>query len=342
MNIGILTGGGDCPGLNAVIRGVTLRGIRKYRDSVVGILDGWQGLVENRSRPLGLQDVERILPDGGTMLGTSRTNPIGDPAMMRRIGATIDRLGLDVVIAVGGDDTLRVCCELHAGGRRTVGVPKTIDNDVRGTDYTFGFQTAVSIGAEAADRLRTTADSHHRFMVLEVMGRDAGWIALEAGMASAADAILIPEFPFDMDELCSTLIALHRRKGHAVIVVAEGAREKSMKDAPTQHAKTDAFGHVMLGGIGHWLAERVSRETGIPARATQLGYIQRGGIPVSYDRVLASRLGIAAADAAHRSDFGSMVALRGEKIGLTPLEEAVREPRLVDLETYEAVLSLLG
>lgn len=342
MNIGILTGGGDCPGLNAVIRGVTRRGIRKYGDSIVGILDGWHGLVENQSRPIDLHDVENILPRGGTVLGTSRTNPIGNAEMMAKIEKTIDQLGLDVVIAVGGDDTLSVCYGLHSAGRPTVGVPKTIDNDVSGTDYTFGFQTAVSIGAEAADRLRTTADSHHRFMILEVMGRHAGWIALGAGVASSADAILIPEFPFDINDLCAQLTGCHKRKGHAVIVIAEGATEKNVGQMITQHGRKDAFGHVMLGGIGHWLASRITEETGIQARATQLGYIQRGGIPVAYDRNLASRFGVAAIDAVHNGKFGNMVALRGEKIGLTPLADAVREPRLVDEETYEAALSLLG
>ncbi len=343
MKIGILTGGGDCPGLNAVIRAVTVRAIKQYGDEVVGIRNGWRGLVDDEMAPLGYEDVAGVIDLGGTILGTSRTNPIGDSGMMTKIEETIRGAGLDGVIAVGGDDTLGVCLGLHREGYPTVGVPKTIDNDLRGTDYTFGFQTAVTIATEAADRLRTTAASHHRFMVLEVMGRHAGWIALESGMAAGADLILVPEFPFDLDEVCATLKSCHDRKGHAVLVVAEGAHERdATPNLITQHKELDAFGNVMLGGAGPLLANRIAEQTGIQTRATVLGYVQRGGPPVAFDRVLGTRFGVAAIDAVHRGGFGKMVALRGETIGLTPLEEAVAGFKLVDRDTWKAAEALFG
>jgi 6-phosphofructokinase 1 len=342
MKLGMLTGGGDCPGLNAVIRAVTRKAIVTYGDTVVGIRNGWKGLLQDDMFELQLGRVSGILPLGGTILGTSRTNPIGKPDQMKKLADEIERHQLDAVIAIGGDDTLRVCSELHKGGAHVVGVPKTIDNDLAGTDYTFGFQTAVQIVTEAIDRLHTTAESHQRIMVLEVMGRHTGWIAVMSGLAGGADAILIPEIPYDIDALCGVLKKRHEAKPFSIVVVAEGAIAKGLAEPVVQSHKVDEFGHVHLGGIGSVIARQIEERTGIQTRVTMLGYIQRGGTPVAFDRILGTRFGVRAVEAVHNGEFGNMVALRGEEIRLVPLETAIREPKKVDTALYEVAEVFFG
>jgi 6-phosphofructokinase 1 len=336
MRVGLLTGGGDCPGLNAVIRAVVHRTIKAYGGSVIGFRHGWRGLLQSEVEELDLKKVSGILPRGGTILGTSRTNPYKEPEGEARIRLELKGRGVDALIVVGGEDTLGVAAKLHEAGVALVGVPKTIDNDVNGTDYTFGFDTALSIATEAIDRLHTTAESHDRVMVVEVMGRHAGWIALEAGVAGGADMILIPEYPVSVDEVCGVVRRRHDRgKNFSIIVVAEGAR-LSDDGAPVQvqSERKDAFGHVRLGGIGATLAERIEERTGYESRYSVLGHIQRGGTPTAFDRFLASRFGVAAVDLANRGGFGRMVALRGASIVDAPLREALGSLKTVNEESY--------
>jgi 6-phosphofructokinase 1 len=333
MRIGVLTGGGDCPGLNAVIRAVVRKGVGTYGHELVGFRDGWRGPLEGDSRPLVLADVQGILAHGGTILGSSRTNPYKLDGGLERIRESLGALGVDALVAIGGEDTLGVARRLTDDGIPVVGVPKTIDNDLGATDYTFGFDTAVTIATEAIDRLHTTADSHHRALVVEVMGRHAGWIALHSGLAGGANMILVPERPFDVAEVVKHVQASFEAENAALVVVAEGA--VPAEGAEVLHSgELDAFGHVRLGGIGQWLAGEVEERTGRETRAVVLGHVQRGGTPTSYDRVLATRFGLHAIDAAHEQDWGKMVALRGTDIVRVPLEEATRELKTVPAERY--------
>ena len=341
MRIGVLTGGGDCPGLNAVIRAVVRKGVAEYGYDFVGFRDGWRGPLERETVPLGIQQVRGILPRGGTILGTSRTNPFKIEGGVERIEATLGDLGLDALIAIGGEDTLGVAKRLYDHGVNVVGVPKTIDNDLAATDYTFGFDTAVNIAMEAIDRLHTTAESHHRAMIVEVMGRHAGWIALHAGMAGGANVILLPEQPFDVGAVCDYVE--HRFKTHysPIIVVAEGATPKE-GTMTLQTGEVDAFGHVRLGGIGQLLAEEVEKRTGKESRAVVLGHVQRGGTPTAFDRVLATRFGLAAIDTVHAEAYGQMVALRGTEIVRVPLAEATAELKTVPPGRYQEVEVFFG
>src|SRR5258705_561688 len=337
MRVGLLTGGGDCPGLNAVIRAVVQRTIKAFGGSVVGYHHGWRGVLQSEIEELDVKKVSGILPRGGTILGTSRTNPYKEPGGEARIRQELTGRGVDALIVVGGEDTLGVAAKLHEAGIPLVGVPKTIDNDVNGTDVTFGFDTALTIATEAIDRLHTTAESHDRVIVVEVMGRHAGWIALESGVAGGADMILIPEYPIGIDEVCDAVRRRHDRgKNFSIIVVAEGARLLD-EGAPVevQSERTDAFGHVRLGGIGATLSARIEERTGFECRYSVLGHIQRGGTPTAFDRFLASRFGVAAVDLAHRKGFGRMVAARGTKIVDVPLKEAIGTLKTVDGEVYE-------
>jgi len=333
MRIGVLTGGGDCPGLNAVIRAVVRKGVGVYGHEFVGYRDGWKGPLENVTMPLGVPEVRGILPRGGTILGSSRTNPIKVDGGVERITANLHAAGVDALIAIGGEDTLGVATRLADLGVPAVGVPKTIDNDLNATDYTFGFDTAVNIATEAIDRLHTTAESHHRALIVEVMGRHAGWIALHAGLAGGANVILIPEVPFSLERVCSYVESRFQSHYAPIIVVAEGATPDGGENA-TLDKGLDAFGHVRLGGIGEWLAQQIEARTGKEARTTVLGHIQRGGTPSAFDRVLATRFGLHAIDAAHERDFGKMVALRGTSIVRVPLADATAELKTVTPELY--------
>ena len=338
MRLGVLTGGGDCPGLNAVIRGVVRRGIRSHGMEFVGFRDGWRGVLDDAGRPLGIADTTGILPRGGTILGTSRTNPYKEPDGEKRIREALSRRQIDAVIAIGGEDTLGVGAKLAKAGLPVVGVPKTIDNDVNGTDYTFGFDTALSIATEAIDRLHTTAESHDRVMVVEVMGRHAGWIALESGIAGGADMILIPEFPVPLHLVAEAIAQRHRRgKNFSIIVVAEGARLADEAGNPlhVKDERVDAFGHERLGGIGSWLAERVEETTGYETRYSVLGHIQRGGTPTAFDRFLATRFGVAAVELVERRAFGRMVALQGTRITDVSMADAVGTIKTVGPELYD-------
>ena len=341
--VGILTGGGDCPGLNAVIRAIVRKGIMVYNCDMTGVQEGWRGMLEGLAVPLDLNAVSGILPRGGTILGSSRTNPYQDGADGGAlVRAGMEKMGLDALIAIGGDDTLGVAHRLTDQGIKVVGVPKTIDNDLDGTDQTFGFDTAINIVMEAIDRLHTTAESHNRVMVVEVMGRHAGWIAVEAGIAGGADVILIPEVPFDLDDVCNTIRKRHARgKTFSIVVAAEGAKldDDSMV---LQSQEKDAFGHVRLGGIGNLLSDEIERRTGYESRATVLGHIQRGGSPSAYDRVLGTRFGIAAIDLVHEDNFGKMVALRGQNIIAIDLKEAVSKLRTVDMGLYDIAKVFFG
>jgi phosphofructokinase-like protein len=333
MRIGVLTGGGDCPGLNAVIRAVVRKGVQEYHHSFVGFADGWRGPLENVTRTLGIPEVRGILPRGGTILGSSRTNPIKVDGGIERIRKNLDDLGVDALIAIGGEDTLGVATRLHAEGVPVIGVPKTIDNDLGATDYTFGFDTAVNIAVEAIDRLHTTAESHHRALVVEVMGRHAGWIALHAGMAGGANLILIPEVPFDIERVCTFIQSRFQSHYAPIVVVSEGAvpKEGTME---LVSGERDAFGHVRLGGIGDRLAKEIEARTGAESRAVVLGHVQRGGTPTAFDRWLATRFGLHAIDAAHAQDWGNMVALRGTDIIRVPLAEATKTLKLVNPTLY--------
>jgi ATP-dependent phosphofructokinase / diphosphate-dependent phosphofructokinase len=354
--IGLLTGGGDCPGLNAVIRAVVRSGLPGGH-SFLGFRHGWAGVLEDDAFELTLERTVGILPRGGTILGTSRTNPFagGGDDGLGAIRATLASREVDALIPIGGEDTLGVALALNEAGIPVVGVPKTIDNDLGGTDVTFGFQTAVQIVTDAIDRLHTTAESHNRVIVVEVMGRHAGWIATHAGIAGGADAILVPERPFDIEQVCAHLRRRHERgRDFSIVVVAEGAtpRAGTLRDggdgAPLAPAGgrpttgTDAFGHARLGGIGVLLEAEIEARTGYETRVTILGHVQRGGTPVAFDRVLATRFGVAALNAAAAGRFGAMVALRGTAIVEVALADALAEPKLLDAGLYETAELFFG
>lgn len=334
MRVGILTGGGDCPGLNPVIRAVVRKAISEGYE-VIGIKNGWKGILERDTMPLDLNSVSGILPKGGTILGTSRTNPYKKENGVKKVKESFAALKLDVLVAVGGEDTLGVAAKLVKDGLAVVGVPKTIDNDLLGTDFTFGFDTAVNIAMECIDRLHTTAESHHRIMVAEIMGRHAGWIATYAGIAGGADVILIPEIPIDINEVVDTLKKRHSRgKTFSIVVVSEGAQFKE-GDMVTQEKSLDEFGHVRLGGIAQQLGEIIEKKTGFETRVTILGHIQRGGSPTAFDRVLGTRFGVKAVELIKEKKFGRMVSLTGNKVVDVALEEALKGLKTVDLDLYK-------
>ena len=339
----MLTGGGDCPGLNAVIRAVVRKGDGVYGDQVVGFRHGWRGVVEGETIELTVSNTRGLIHRGGTILGTSRTNPFQSDDGAARVLETLARERIDALVAIGGEDTLGVAVRLaEESGVAVVGVPKTIDNDLAATDYTFGFQTAVQIATDAIDRPHTPAESHDRVMVVEVMGRHAGWIAIHSGMAGGADVVLVPEVPFDIDEVCARIEHRHRHGANfSIVVVAEGAvpREGTLT---LQSGEEDEFGHVRLGGISNVVTEEIERRTGFETRVTILGHVLRGGTPTAYDRVLATRFGVAAIDAVHDGEFGTMVALRGERIERVLLADAVRELKTVDPELLEVAGVFFG
>jgi len=343
VRIGVLTGGGDCPGLNAVIRAVVRKAIDHYGDAVIGFRDGWRGLLEDSFDELTIESTRGILPRGGTILGSSRTNPYKREDGVARVQETFSSHNIDGLIAIGGEDTLGAASRLHEDGLNVIGVPKTIDNDLAATDVTFGFDTALHVATEAIDRLHTTAESHHRILVVEVMGRNAGWIGLHAGLAGGADVILIPELPFDIEEVCRLIRRRHARgRPFSIVVVAEGATPKEGTAMTLQTGDVDEFGHPRLGGIGQQLEREIESRTGFETRATVLGHVQRGGTPTAFDRVLATRLGLAAIDAAHDGQWGRMVALHATEIELVALADAVAEPRRVPVEEYERYGVLFG
>ena len=341
MRIGVLTGGGDCPGLNAVIRAVVRKGVKEYGHEFVGFRDGWKGPLENYTMELNLETTRGILPRGGTILGSSRTNPFKIENGVERIKQNLADQGIDVLIAIGGEDTLGVATKLDALGVKVIGVPKTIDNDLNNTDFTFGFDTSVNIAMEAIDRLHTTAESHHRPLIVEVMGRHAGWIALHSGLAGDAACILIPEVKFSVDKVCDYVKSRFETGTAPIIVIAEGAIPQD-GDMITKDQPLDAFGHVQLSGIGDWLAAEIERKTGYQTRCTVLGHIQRGGTPSAFDRVLSSRFGLEAITAVHEGDFGKMMALHGTKIARVPLASATDVLKTVPIERYEEITSFFG
>ncbi|HEX8074260.1 MAG TPA: 6-phosphofructokinase [Thermoleophilaceae bacterium] len=343
MRIGVLTGGGDCPGLNAVIRAVVRKGIDRYDHSILGFRDGWRGPIEDLHEELTIESIRGILPRGGTILGSSRTNPFKRDDGPERIRRNMERLDVDGLIAIGGEDTLGAAARLHDGGLPLIGIPKTIDNDLGGTDQTFGFDTAIQVATDAIDRLHTTAESHHRNLVVEVMGRHAGWIALHSGLAGGADVILIPERPFDIGEVCRLIERRHQRGRYfAIIVVAEGATPVEGTMETLSGSGVDEFGHARLGGIGQRLEREIEERTGYETRTTVLGHVQRGGTPTAFDRVLATRLGVAAIDAASERRWGTMPALRGSRVELVSLAEAVASLRTVPDEDYDAAAAFFG
>jgi 6-phosphofructokinase 1 len=331
MRVGVLTGGGDCPGLNAVIRAVVRRGVKEFGYEFVGFRDGWKGPLDGVTTELGIPQVRGILPRGGTILGSSRTNPFKIDGGVEKIKANLAELGVDALVAIGGEDTLGVATKLSDLGVNVVGVPKTIDNDLNATDFTFGFDTAVNIAMEAIDRLHTTAESHHRVLVVEVMGRHAGWIALHAGIA---DVVLIPEQPFDIEKVCAHVEERFKSHYSPIIVVSEGAVPVEGGDMTMVSGEKDAFGHVRLGGIGDRLAKEIEDRTGKESRAVVLGHVQRGGTPTAFDRWLATRFGLHAIAAVSEGDFGTMMALRGTDIVRVPLIEGTGELKLVTPEQY--------
>jgi ATP-dependent phosphofructokinase / diphosphate-dependent phosphofructokinase len=342
MRIGVLTGGGDCPGLNAVIRAIVRKGVERLGHEFVGYRDGWRGPLERDAAPLGVPEVRGILPRGGTILGSSRTNPFKRDGGAERIVENMAAAEVDGLIAIGGEDTLGVAARLQEEhGVEVVGVPKTIDNDLGATDYTFGFDTAVNIAMEAIDRLHTTADSHHRVLIVEVMGRHAGWIAFHAGLAGGANVILIPEHPFDLEEVCGLVGRRLEARFAPIVVVSEGAQPAGGMPE-VQGAGLDAFGHVRLGGIAHWLEHEIEQRTGKETRATVLGHVQRGGTPTAFDRVLATRFGLHAIDAADGGEWGKMTALRGTEIELVELSEATAELKTVPKSLYEEAEVFFG
>ena len=343
MRIGLLTGGGDCPGLNAVIRAVVRKGIWIYGDEFVGFKDGWRGVLENTGDPLTFESTKGILPRGGTILGSSRTNPYKRDDGVELVRQTFERRQLDGLIAIGGEDTLGVAKRLNDDGLHVIGVPKTIDNDLGATDVTFGFDTALHVASEAIDRLHTTAESHNRILIVEVMGRHAGWIALHSGIAGGADVILIPEIPFDIEEVCALIRRRHERGRYfSIVVAAEGAVPAEGTAMTLETGELDEFGHPRLGGIGQRLEHEIESRTGFESRATVLGHIQRGGTPTPFDRVLATRFGLAAIDAAHAGAWGKMAALRGDDIDLVDLADAVASLKTVPVEEYHRYDVLFG
>ncbi|MEU6013466.1 6-phosphofructokinase [Streptomyces sp. NPDC047515] len=334
MRVGVLTGGGDCPGLNAVIRAIVRKGVQEYGYDFIGFRDGWRGPLQGETVPLSIPAVRGILPRGGTVLGSSRTNPLRAEHGVRRIRDNLAKYEVDALVTIGGEDTLGVAATLaDEHGIKCVGVPKTIDNDLSATDYTFGFDTAVGIATEAIDRLHTTAESHMRVLVVEVMGRHAGWIALHSGLAGGANVILIPEQRFDVDQVCAWVVSRFRASYAPIVVVAEGAvpqqGEVILKDG-----SHDSFGHVRLSGVGEWLAKQIESRTGKEARTTVLGHVQRGGTPSAFDRWLATRFGLHAIDAVRDGDFGTMVALKGTDIVRVPIAEATARLKTVDPALY--------
>lgn len=342
LKVGVLSGGGDAPGINAVIRAIVRKGIQNYGYEIVGIKDGWHGLLENEYLPLDLKSVSGILPRGGSILGTSRTNPFKHENGPERILKNAKKAGIGAVIAIGGDDTLSVAHKMGQLGLKCVGVPKTIDNDLAETDYTFGFMTAVAIATEALDRLHTTAETHHRVMILEVMGRYTGWIALGAGLAGGADIILIPEKPFSINEVCKYIRRRQKRgRNFSIIVVAEGAKPKGGAEIVYSES-VDEFGHIRLGGIGYYLGKEVEKRLNIETRVVVLGHLQRGGSPTPFDRILATRFGIAAIDLVHKKKFGNMVAFKANKMTYVPLEKVIGRRKKVDLELYDIASVFFG
>jgi phosphofructokinase-like protein len=343
MRVGVLTGGGDCPGLNAVIRAVVRQAIYHYNGEVVGFLHGWRGPLEDLTTELTMESTEGILPRGGTILRSSRTNLYRRESGEELVRRSLERHRLDGLIAIGGDDTLGTAHRLGEAGMNVIGVPKTIDNDLGATDQTFGFDTAIHVATDAIDRLHTTAESHNRILVVEVMGRNAGWIALHSGIAGGADVILIPEVPFDIDEVCAMIKRRHQRgRYYSIVVAAEGATPKEGTTMTLNTGETDEFGHPRLGGIGHRLEQEIERRTGFETRATVLGHVQRGGTPTAFDRVLATRLGLAAIDAAHDRKWGMMTSLHATDIKLVPIAEAVKKTRSVPVEEYHRYDVLFG
>jgi len=342
MKVGVLSGGGDAPGINAVIRAVVRKGIHNYGYEVVGIKDGWNGLLKDEYMQLDLNSVSGILPRGGSILGTSRTNPFKDEKGPGKILENAKKAGIEAVIAIGGDDTLSIAHKLGELGLKSVGVPKTIDNDLAGTDYTFGFNTAVAIATEALDRLHTTAETHHRVIILEVMGRYTGWIALEAGLAGGADIILIPEKPFDIDKVCEYIKQRQQRgRNFSIIVVAEGAKQKGGAEIVYSESQ-DEFGHIRLGGVGYFIGKEIEKSIKTETRVVVLGHLQRGGTPTAFDRILSTRFGIAAIDLIHEGKFGRMVALKGNKIESVLLKDVTGKRKTVDLELYDIASVFFG
>jgi len=333
MRFGVLTGGGDCPGLNGVIRAVVRKGIKEYGYEFVGFRDGWKGPLEGLTMKLDLEATRGILPKGGTILGSSRTNPFKIEGGVEKIQENLAKLGIDALIAIGGEDTLGVATKLDALGVKVIGVPKTIDNDLNNTDYTFGFDTSVNIAVDAIDLLHTNADSHHRALVVEVMGRHAGWIALHAGIAGGAAAVLIPEVKFSTDKVAAWVNSRFADGFAPIIVIAEGAIPQD-GDMKVKDQTLDSYGHVKLSGIGEWLSQEIEAKTGKETRTVVLGHIQRGGSPTAFDRVLSTRFGLAAITAAHNGNWGTMVALHGTKIETVPLASATGELKLVDSSLY--------
>jgi phosphofructokinase-like protein len=342
MKVGILSGGGDAPGINAVIRAVVRKGIQDYGYEILGIRDGWHGLLEKDLTPLDLKSVSGILPRGGSIIGTSRTNPFKRENGPETIGENARKAGIGTIIVIGGDDTLSVASKMGEIGLRCVGVPKTIDNDIAGTDYTFGFNTAVTVATDALDRLHTTAETHQRVMILEVMGRNTGWIALEAGIAGGADIILIPEKPFTMKEI-SRYIKQRQKRGRnfSLVVVAEGAKPKGGAEIAYSES-VDEFGHIRLGGVGYYVGKEIEKCMPIETRVVVLGHIQRGGSPTAFDRILATRFGIAAIDLVHARKFGRMVAIQGNRISSVALKDVVGKRKTVDLELYDIAKVFFG
>ncbi|MFD6993997.1 6-phosphofructokinase [Streptomyces sp. NPDC059943] len=342
MRVGVLTGGGDCPGLNAVIRGIVRKGVTEYGYEFTGFRDGWRGPLEGDTVRLDIPTVRGILPRGGTILGSSRTNPLKTADGIRRIKENLASSEVDALIVIGGEDTLGVAAQLSdVHGIPCVGVPKTIDNDLSATDYTFGFDTAVGIATEAIDRLHTTAESHMRVLVCEVMGRHAGWIALHSGLAGGANVILIPEQRFDIDQVCAWVTSRFKASYAPIVVIAEGAMPKD-GEVVLKDGTLDSFGHVRLSGVGEWLAKEIEKRTGKEARTTVLGHVQRGGTPSAFDRWLATRFGLHAIEAVKDGDFGKMVALRGTDIVRVPISEAIAELKTVQPELYQEVGVFFG
>jgi phosphofructokinase-like protein len=343
MKVGILSGGGDAPGINAVIRAAVRKAIQEYGYETVGIRDGWRGLLDGEFVPLDLRTTSGMLPRGGSILGTSRTNPFKRDDGVQRVLRHAAKQDIDAVVVIGGEDTLTVAHKVHDAGLRCVGVPKTIDNDVYGTDFTFGFQTAVSIACEALDRLHTTAEAHHRVIILEVMGRNTGWIALWAGLAGGADVILIPEIPFDIEKVCEYIRRRQQRgRNFSLVVAAEGAKPKGGSEI-VYSSGVDEFGHARLGGVGYYLGKEIEKlREDIETRVVVLGHLQRGGSPIAFDRVLATQYGITAIDFVHAGNFGQMVALRGNKMVGVPLNEVAGRRKTVDLTLYSMAQVFFG